>query len=166
MSVTRLLHCVAGGLLVLALSGCGGGSSDSGGPATPNGFQALLGSTFLHPRCVECHAFDTGTALAERHETRPSDCSQCHSVPGWRAPVDSFSFAGLSTAEICVGIKNKFGGDIDALRDHFATSELNAWALESGVLPGGAVRPTAPPNSQAVQLAQVDQWIANGAVCD
>lgn len=163
---TRKLFPILAVLVAVALSGCGGGSSDSGGPAAPNGFQTLLSSTFLHPRCVECHAFDTGTDLAQRHETRSSDCTQCHNVPGWRAPIDSFSFSGLSTAEICVGIKNKFGGDIDALRDHFATSELNAWALESGVLPGGAVRPTAPPNSQAVQLAQVDQWIANGAVCD
>lgn len=163
---TRMMFPILAVLVAVVLTGCGGGSSDSGGPATPNGFQALLSSTFLHPRCVECHAFNTGTALAERHETRPSDCTRCHRVPGWRAPIDSFSFSGLSTAEICVGIKNKFGGDVEALRDHFATSELNAWALESGVLPGGASLPTAPPNSQAVQLAQVDQWIANGAVCD
>lgn len=163
---TRKLFPILAVLVAVALSGCGGGTSDSGGPASPNGFQTLLGATFLHPRCVDCHAFDTGTALSQRHESRPSDCSLCHSVPGWRAPVDSFSFAGLSTNEICLGIKNKFAGDIDALRDHFATSTLNAWALESGALPGGVVRPTAPPNSQAAQLALVDQWIANGAVCD
>lgn len=166
MSTRKVLPILAV-LFASALAGCGGGSSSSsGGPASPNGFRALLSPTFLHPRCVECHDFDRGTALAERHETRSSDCAECHDVPTWRGPVDSFSFSDLTTAEICKGIKNKFGGDIDALRDHFATSPLNAWALDSGALPFGGSRPTAPPNSSVVMLALVDRWIANGAVCD
>jgi hypothetical protein len=165
MSMRKLLPVLT--VLVAAmLAACGGGSSNTGGPASPNGFQTLLGATFLHPACVECHAYDTGTALAERHEDRPRDCAVCHTVPTWRAPIDSFDFSGLSTFEICKGIKNKFGGDIDALRDHFASSPLNSWALDSGALPGGGTRPTAPPNSSAVMLALVDQWIDNGAVCD
>lgn len=165
MSSHHVLYSIVGGLVLLVLTGCGGGSSDSSGPPSPNGFQALLGSTFTHPRCVVCHDFGTDSAVAQRHEDRSEVCSDCHDVPGWRGPIDAFSFSGISTAQICRGVKNKFGGDIAALRDHFATSTLTAWALNSGWVPGGA-RPTAPPNSVPALLGLVDQWIANGAVCD
>lgn len=164
--MSRFLLPVFVGLTALLLAGCGGGSSSSGGAPSPNGFQVLLGATFLHPRCIECHDFNRNTALSQRHESRSRVCADCHSVPTWRGPIDSFSFSGLSTAEICQGIKNKFGGDISALRDHFESSFLIAWALESGGLPRGGQRPTAPPNSSAAFLALADQWIANGAVCD
>lgn len=158
-------------LIPLALTGCGGGSSSSGGPPSPNGFQALLGATFTNPRCTNCHGFDQGNAEAVQHKDRPRECTRCHTpaltnVPRWRAPIRSFSFSNLSTFEICRGIKNKFGGDIPALRNHFVISPLTAWAVDSGVVPGGRMRPTAPPNSSAALLALVDRWIANGAVCD
>lgn len=167
MRFRRLFLILLGSVALGTLAGCSNSSSSGGGGAAqPNGFRNLLSATFQHPRCQECHAFDEGNALSQRHQDRPKECSVCHTVPLWRAPIDSFSFANLSSAQICQAIKNKFGGNLSGLRDHFATSTLVNWGLVDGSLPFGGSRPTAPPNDINAFLALVDTWIANGAVCD
>lgn len=153
------------------ISSCGGGSTSSGGngPSTnANGFAKLLGPTFTHPRCQNCHGFETENQFKIRHRDLgrlEGDCADCHFTPGWEAPFQSFSFSDISTAQICIAIKNKTGNNIQALRESLVNSTLARWAIEDGGTLSGTL-PTAPPNSMAELARIIDQWIAAGAICD
>ena len=157
-------------LLMTMLTSCGGGSTSSGGDASnPDGFTALLGKTFLSPRCQNCHDFENdGNEKRIRHielERIDQDCANCHFTPGWRAPFKSFSFAGLSTSQICEAIKNKSGGSLETLREGMLSSTLARWGIEDGGTLSGRF-PTAPPGSMAELANVLDQWISGGASCD
>jgi len=164
----RLISAAAVVMSVVLLNGCNNDSGTSSGPGgqDPNGFTALLGATFAHPRCQNCHGFDEGNQLTVIHENRPTNCSECHRPPGWRAAFKSFSFTGQNSNEICVGIKNKFGGDAGAVGAHMQSSLLIQWGLEP--IPPMLTPPAggAPPGNIAAFNALVDQWVANGASCN
>jgi hypothetical protein len=158
-------------VLCLLLSSCGSGSTSSGGngPGTdPNGFAKLLGPTFTHPRCQNCHGFETENQFKIRHRELgrlDQDCGDCHFTPGWEAPFQSFSFSDISTAQICTAIKNKTGNDAQALRESILNSTLARWAIEDGGTLSGTL-PVAPPNNMTELARIIDQWIAAGALCD
>lgn len=174
---SKILSCL---LLALLLSSCGGGSSTTGSGTgiNPVGFSVLLGATFANPRCQNCHAFETEDPVGIQHRQTgraDRDCAECHFTPGWRAPFQSFSFANLSSIEICEGVKARSGNDVQELRASLLESTLARWALEDGGVPvvdasenltGSVPLPTAPPNSVSALAALVDQWIAGGASCD
>lgn len=156
-------------ILFVTLSGC---SNDSGvtegsGSNNPNGFESLLFQTFKHPRCQNCHAFDAGNSTALAHQSRSQNCSSCHTVPNWGAPFKSFSFEGLSSNAVCVAIKNKFGGEIQALRASLLESTVANWAIADGSVPlGGPDLPVAPPGDLNSWESLVDQWVNAGASCN
>ena len=153
-------------LFSVIVSSCNNDSGTSSAPGgqDPNGFTALLSATFAHPRCQNCHGFNEGNAAQAAHENRPTNCSQCHSTTDWHAPFKSFSFTGLSSNEICVAIKNKFGGDIGGLSAHMKSSPLLWWGIEP-IPPMRAPGGGAPPGDIATWNAWVDQWVTNGANC-
>ena len=104
--------------LFIFLAGCSDNDNNStSGAASPAGFNALLLPTFESPRCVNCHGFDEGNATRSEHVAagRSWDCQECHGadVATWSAPFKSFSFTGLSSAEICEGSKNRSNSDLD-----------------------------------------------------
>lgn len=156
-------------LACLFISSCGSGSSSTGGTGTdPNGFSKLLGPTFTHPRCQNCHGFETENQSKIRHREQGRlgpDCGECHFTPGWEAPFQSFSFSNISTSQICEAIKNKTGNDLQALKESVLNSTLAQWAVIDGGTLSGTL-PTAPPNSMAELGRLLDQWIAAGASCD
>ena len=157
-------------MFLLLMSSCGGGSSNSGGTAgtNPVGFSKLLAPTFTHPRCQNCHGFEIGNAIKVRHQELGRlelDCATCHFTPGWRAPFQSFSFSGISDAQICQAIKNKSGNDMAHLREIMVNSTLARWGIEDGGTLSGTL-PTAPPGSMAAFAVLIDQWMAGGATCD
>ena len=150
-------------VIVLFSSACsndGGASSGSGGGSA---ISPAFTVTFMSAKCQDCHAFDTGNAIAQKHVDlgRSEEgelsrgCAECHSVPGWRAPFRSFSFSGLSAQEMCIASKNKFGGDVQALQNHLLNSELIQWAILRG----------APPGDLGTWSAWINDWVGNGASC-
>ena len=156
-------------ILCVLISSCGGSSTSSGGTGTdPNGFSKLLGATFSHPRCQNCHGFETENTFKIRHRDLgrlEQNCAECHFTPGWEAPFQSFSFSNLTNAEICIAIKNKTGGDLQSLKDSVVNSTLARWAIEDGGTLSGTL-PTAPPGNMTELARLIDQWIAAGASCD
>jgi len=171
LNVSFVRLCLTSLLLLvfaLMLQSCSDSGSSSGGPPQANGFNRLLGETFKHPRCINCHGFRERNPVGERHRAqgRPENCTICHKVPTWDAPVSSFSFDRLSTEDICRAVKNKFAGNVQRLRQHLVTSPRNRWGLEQGLVPNGDRLPTAPPGSMTAFTSNIDRWIAAGAVCD
>ncbi|MFT6725049.1 MAG: hypothetical protein ACJARN_001918, partial [Arenicella sp.] len=125
---SRRLQAVAMLVILLLLSSCGGSSTSGGGMgAQADSFSKLLGATFDHPRCQNCHAFETENASKIEHRELgrlDQDCSECHFTPGWEAPFQSFSFSNLSSSQICEAIKNKTGNDLQRLKESVTNSTL------------------------------------------
>ena len=155
---------------ITLLSACNNdsGVNEGAGSGNPVSFNSLLLPTFESPRCQNCHGFDTGNAVAQNHaaQGRSSDCSQCHTVPGWQAPFQSFSFTGLSGNAICTAIKNKFGGDLNALKDNLLNSVLAQWGIADGSTPFGGSTTKAFPGDLQLWANLVNQWIDSGANCE
>jgi len=155
--------------LLSACSSDSGDSSTGGGSGNPSGFNALLGATFTHDRCINCHGFMEGNAVSERHAMRPKQCTRCHGdiIHDWRAPDATFSFTGLSTRQICEKARAKFDNGVTRLAEHLKFDSFVLWGVSSGDVPHMAPdKPVAPPGTVAAWRSLVDQWVANGAVCD
>ncbi len=166
--IRRSLLMLSAAVLLTACSNDSGVQEGSGSSSSAS-FDAMLMPTFQSPRCQNCHGFDAENATAQRHAAlgRSEDCSSCHTTPGWKAPFKSFSFTGLSGNAICIAIKNKFGGDLNALKSSLVDSELAKWAVADGSLPlGTASAPTAFPNNLGVWTTTVNSWLEMGANCE
>lgn len=168
MRVFTAATLLCSAVLIGACSNESGTSSGPGGQ-DPNGFNVLLGSTFAHPRCQNCHGAGEGNQVTTNHENRPTDCTQsgCHSQSSseWRTPFQSFSFTGLSANETCVAIKNKFQDDLGRLSEVLKGSPNVAWGFNP-VGPQLAPAGAAPPGDLTSFQSLVDQWIAAGANCN
>ena len=168
MNKNKLLLTITA--ILITLSSCGGGSSSSGvGTGTnPVGFSRLLADTFNHPRCQNCHAFETNNLTQQIHRDQgrlEGDCSTCHFTPGWEAPFQSFTFSDKTNVEICESIINKSGDDLQNVKKLMVESSLARWAIvDGGTLSGTLER--APPGSMAALADLIDTWIAGGGICD
>lgn len=136
-------------------------------PPPPATFGETVGATFEHPRCTNCHGFKIPNTTGQHHVARPPNCSLCHTVSGWHAPAASFSFAGLSRAQICSLIKSKLGNNAAAIEDHLKNDSLVQWAINDGTVlgnlqPGGK----APPGNLGTWNQRVEQWTGDGLRCD
>ena len=139
-------------------------SPESEGPST---FVQLLGATFQHPRCMNCHGFEAGNQTGMDHIGRPPTCTTCHTVPGWHAPDDTFDLAGLSKNQICQLIKSKQGNNAAAIETHLKDDPLIQWAISDGTVPSGPpALAKAPPGNLAAWNQRIDQWIDDGLVCN
>jgi hypothetical protein len=135
-------------------------------PEGPSTFVQILGATFQHPRCANCHGFEVPNQTGTDHIGRPPTCNTCHSVPGWHAPDASFNLAGLSKTEICQLIKSKQGNNAGAIETHLKDDPLIQWAISDGTVPGGSVLKTAPPGNLTAWNRRIDRWIDDGLVCN
>ncbi|MFT6046087.1 MAG: hypothetical protein ACI9WC_001792 [Arenicella sp.] len=165
----RLPQIVITLALLLLISSCGGSSTSSGGIGDQaDSFSKLLGPTFDHPRCQNCHAFEAENATKVQHRELgqlDQDCGECHFTPGWEAPFQSFSFSNLSSTQICEAIKNKTGNDVQRLKESITNSSLAQWAIEDGGTISGTLA-TAPPGNMTEMTKLIDQWILAGASCN
>ena len=126
-------------------------------------FATELAKTFRHPRCKNCHSFAAkGSAVAEDHERKSSDCKSCH-FPAWKAPKPKFSFTGLSPEAICLRIKRNTP-DPAKMKKHLKKDGAIIWALVSGRLAGRQFD-RAPPRDRKSWFAMVDRWIDGGRRC-
>jgi hypothetical protein len=106
-------------------------------------------------------------------------CSTCHGAvnppasygalvppgaPGWRLPPPDHKmvFIGLTSAEICRGLKDTMsngGKDLAALTKHVESDGLVLWGWSPGV------DRDAVPVPHAEFVAKFKQWVAAGAPC-
>lgn len=145
----------------------GGKRQDAPGRSSPSTFVQLLGATFQHPRCTNCHGFQVPNQTGTDHIGRPPTCTTCHTVPGWHAPNATFNLAGLSKNQICQLIKSKLGNNAAVIETHLKDDPLIQWAISDGTVPSGPPALTkAPPGNLAAWNVRIHRWISDGLVCN
>jgi hypothetical protein len=134
---------------------------------SPSTFVQVLGATFQHPRCMNCHGFQVPNQTGTDHIGRPSTCDTCHTVPGWHAPNATFNLAGLSKNQICHLVKSKQGNNAAVIETHLKDDPLIQWAISDGTVPSGPpALEKAPPGNLAAWNQRIDRWIDDGLVCN
>ena len=145
----------------------GGERQDAPGRSSPSTFVQVLGATFQHPRCTNCHGFQVPNQTGTDHAGRSTTCTTCHTVPGWHAPNKTFKLAGLSKNQICQLIKSKQGNNAAVIETHLKDDPLIQWAISDGTVPSGPPALTkAPPGNLAAWNLRIDRWIDDGLVCN
>lgn len=141
----------------------------------PVRFADALYAKFQHPRCLQCHQFNSRRANGRAYTSHRSRylCDNCHTphVTGlargeWMAPGERLDFSGLGPAETCQQIKrNISGADPNAaLARHLLTDVRIRWALDSGMTPGG--RFPSVPGGSSDWARDVQAWVASGMLCE
>ncbi len=138
-------------------------------------FATHLQAKFQHPRCLQCHQFNTrerGGRAFNSHRSRYL-CMQCHrpEVVGlppntdWMAP-NHMDYTGFSPAATCRLVKARMGNDPDGkkLAHHLLHDGRIRWALDSGMTPGG--QQPAVPGGYAEWKRDVEAWVKDGMRCE
>jgi hypothetical protein len=147
----------------------------TGAAAAPVKFSDALNAKFHHPRCLQCHQFNS-----RQHEGRAYNshsarylCDKCHTqqITGlargeWIAPAEALDWTDLDARETCELIKrNLTGGDLATrMAQHLYTDVRVHWALDNGMTPGGRF-PTVPGGSPEFAY-QTKLWIEAGMLCE
>jgi len=139
-------------------------------------FGLLMGQTFGHARCLNCHSMGASNATFTQHKNsyniatvadaqNASKCAGCHGqFAGWRAPSTSFNWTGKTSKETCNLVKQKMSGA--TLVNHLKSDTLIQWAINSGsVPPPVGTKPKAPPGNLTEWNQRVDRWTALGQPC-
>lgn len=165
-----------------------------------NFFSTVVAPTFLHARCVNCHAVAADNfqndppsngngGLPSNHPAvnASNNCAQCHTNnllpaqgsinPGWHAAPANMDFrrgsnenAAQHNQRLCSMAQQTTSAGSGY--QHLTQDKLILWAVnpnQSGnvLLPGGAVRPTAPPgNTTAWQNEVYVWWHMTQKACD
>jgi hypothetical protein len=143
--------------------------------AEPARFGDALHAKFQHPRCLQCHQFNSRHSQGRSYHSHRSRylCDNCHTrritglpAGAWMAPGERLDFTGLGADETCRLIKRNLGeGDPKArLSRHLLEDVRVRWALENGMTPAG--RFPAVPGGYAEWARQVRAWIDGGMLCE
>ena len=143
--------------------------------AEPVKFSAALYDKFHHPRCLQCHQFNS-----KRHNGRGFHshqarylCDNCHTqrISGlsrgeWMAPAEKLDYTELGPRETCELIKRNLasGDPVQRMSHHLLQDARIRWALENGMTPGGKF-PTVPGGYEA-WARDAKAWIAGGMLCE
>ena len=168
------------GLLAVA------GSVVNAGHAAPSGTFESVASVLMHPRCINCHQYqsprqgDARTVHVPRvvrgkdgHGAPTQPCQTCHQttntadgfVPGvvdWHLAPLSMLWEGLSKAQICEQMKDparngsRRGGA--QVIAHMKTDPLVLWAWDPG-------RRTTPPLAHEKFVEALETWVSAGMPC-
>jgi len=142
----------------------------------PVKFSDALYQKFHHPRCLQCHQFNSRKSNGRAWNSHRNRylCDQCHSpritglVGGeWMAPGnDKLDYTGLSARDTCLAIKrNSPSGDkAEVIGRHLLYDGRVGWSIKSGMTPEGR-RPTIP-GGYAEWERDVKAWIADGMICE
>jgi hypothetical protein len=144
--------------------------------AEPVKFSDVLYGKFMHPRCLQCHQFNSrdhkGRAYGS-HRARYL-CDNCHTprITGlprgeWMAPEEKMDWTGMPPRELCLLIKRNMGSgdDINArLTEHLLHDLRVNWALDNGMTPMG--RFPAVPGGSIEWARDVRAWAADGMICE
>lgn len=156
---------------VLLLAALAGGAQAASGVK----FGDALNAKFHHPRCLQCHQFNSAAHQGRAFGSHASRflCDRCHTshVTGlprgeWIAPADRMDWTDLSAVETCELIKRNLpSGDLSQrMREHLLGDARVHWALASGMTPGGRF-PTVP-GGYPVFAREVEDWLADGMQCE
>lgn len=144
------------------------------GAGEPAKFSDALYKKFHHPRCIQCHQFNSKRNNGRTYTSHRSRylCDNCHTghVTGlargeWMAPGERLDWTGLGPAETCELIKRNTGaGDLrQTMARHLLHDVRVRWALDSGMTPAGRF-PTVPGGYEA-WAREVRAWIDGGMLC-
>lgn len=138
-------------------------------------FGDALNEKFHHPRCLQCHQFNSAAHAGRAYHSHSARflCDRCHNanITGlprgeWSAPPETMDWTDLDARETCQLIKrNQAGGDLQQkLRAHLMSDARVFWALENGMTPGGRF-PTVPGgHAEFTRLAK--EWLDGGMQCE
>jgi hypothetical protein len=163
--IRLLLH------VVFLLASIGGSMA-----AEPVKFSDALYKKFQHPRCLQCHQFNSrihnGRVYAS-HSARYL-CDNCHTsrITGlprgeWMAPNEKMDWTGMPPRELCLMIKQNMGtGDVVNIKlaEHMLHDLRVHWALDNGMTPNGRF-PSVPGGSDE-WARDVRAWAESGMLCE
>jgi hypothetical protein len=143
--------------------------------APPVKFGDALNQKFHHPRCLQCHQFNSAADQGRAYGSHSARflCDRCHhaNITGlprgeWIAPPETMNWTGLNARETCQLIKrNLASGDPETrMREHLLRDVRVRWALENGMTPGGRF-PTVP-GGYAEFARQAREWLDGGMRCE
>lgn len=167
-AVAKLRHTVRGVFMVACLL-------SSGLSAAPAKFGDSLNETFHHPRCLNCHQFNSSAHAGRSFNSHRARflCDRCHSavVTGlarneWIAPQEKLDWTDHDARATCELIKKNMGaGDLQThMLRHLLTDSRVLWALDNGNTPQG-LRATVPGGYLEFSQ-QVQRWVGDGMLCD
>lgn len=137
-------------------------------------FEQAFVETFRHPRCINCHGFNSAASPTIPAHTggRSGDCSVCHTDGAagianvqWEAPPAELDFRNKTVEELCEQVKD-FEGDVS---EHMKGDEKIDWSISSGQVPDNGPGPTTlpvAPISKGEWDRRVDEWVQGGMICD
>ncbi len=143
--------------------------------ADPVKFGDALNQKFHHPRCLQCHQFNSAAHQGRAYNTHSARylCDKCHSANltglprgEWIAPPEAMDWTSLNAQETCRLIKRNLSrGDLAAnLREHLLRDVRIRWALDNGMTPGG--RFPSVPGGYAEFARQAREWLDDGMLCE
>ncbi|OYY92955.1 MAG: hypothetical protein B7Y41_13600 [Hydrogenophilales bacterium 28-61-23] len=138
-------------------------------------FGDALYAKFQHPRCLQCHQFNSRKNNGRAYSSHRSRylCDNCHTprITGlargeWMAPHERMDWTGLSARDTCLIAKRNMGvGDVDSkLLEHMLHDGRVHWALDNGMTPMGKF-PAVPGGSEE-WARDVRAWAASGMRCE
>lgn len=142
----------------------------------PVKFSDALNQKFHHPRCLQCHQFNSARHQGRAYGSHSARflCDRCHSanITGlprgeWIAPPETMDWTALNARATCQLIKRNLAVDEDSgakLRAHLFNDVRVRWALENGMTPGGRF-PTVP-GGYAEFARQAREWLDGGMRCE
>lgn len=143
--------------------------------AEPVKFSDALYQKFQHPRCIQCHQFNSRRSNGRSYNSHRSRylCDNCHTqrITGlprgeWMAPNERMDYTGMSPTETCQLIKRNLGvGDLKARMTHHMLEDLRVrWALENGMTPMGKF--PSVPGGYEEWARDARAWINDGMLCE
>jgi hypothetical protein len=143
--------------------------------AEPVTFGDALNQKFHHPRCLQCHQFNSARHQGRAYFSHRARflCDRCHhaNLTGlprgeWIAPPEKMDWTDLDARETCLLIKRNLNGSDPArkMREHLFHDARVRWALENGMTPGGRF-PTVPGGYPEF-VRQAREWVDGGMRCE
>jgi hypothetical protein len=143
--------------------------------AEPVKFGDALNQAFHHPRCLQCHQFNSARHQGRAYNSHQARylCDRCHSANltglasgEWIAPSETKDWTDLDAKETCLLIKRNLpsGDPATKMLGHLLHDVRVRWALDNGMTPGGRF-PTVP-GGYAKFARQAREWVDGGMLCE
>jgi len=141
----------------------------------PVKFSDALYKKFQHPRCLQCHQFNSRANNGRSYNSHRARylCDNCHTsrITGlprgeWMAPNEQMDWTGMAANDLCLLVKRNMGsGDANSkLIEHLLHDARVHWALDNGMTPNGKF-PSVPGGSEE-WARDVRAWVEDGMLCE
>ena len=151
------------------------GSITATAATEPVKFSDALYKKFQHPRCLQCHQFNSRANNGRAYNSHSARylCDNCHTsrITGlprgeWMAPNEKMDWTGMAANDLCLLIKRNMGpGDVNGkLIDHLLHDLRVHWALDNGMTPNGKF--PAVPGGSDEWARDVRAWAEGGMLCE